>query len=192
MRSGTAAAACFWVVVVVSGQRRKSVRNAVSPAGMGSDIPVRVPLDVLLVKCATLAAGGRFLLCFRRQYSVRAAETAPKMAPGKKPARTAPVGKDGQVVFWVPVRTAGSLVFVFVAASALEEDRDWDFLEVLDSGGVVGMTTRESDSKASSVVVGVVDVANVVGDSDFVVESEDDVVEAAVEEVLLFNAQSPP
>lgn len=126
------------------------------------------------------------------------------MAPGKKPARTAPVGKDGQVVSCASVRTAGSLVFVFVfvAARTLEEDWDWDFLEVIDSGGVVGMTTRESDSEASSVVVGVADVANVVGDSSVaVVVDEDDVVEAAedsedvaeeAEEVLLFSAQSPP
>lgn len=80
--------------------------------GIGSEIPTTVPLEVRSVKCAALADGGRFARRRRRQYIISAVRTAPKTAPGKKPARMAPVGKDGQLwlseaVMEVPARALG-------------------------------------------------------------------------------------
>ena len=114
------------------------------------------------------------------------------MAPGKKPARMAGVGKEGQLFDFDRV-----LVSARVLALGLEEEDSC--LEVLDSGAAVGMTAAVSDvDEASSVagagIVGVVDalveVLNVeveeeVGDED---EAEDD------EEEVLSNTQAllPP
>lgn len=172
-------------------QARKSVLIAVSSDGIGSDIPSNVPFLVRFVNCATLAEGGRFCRRFRRQNGIRDARAAPKMAPGKKPARMAGVGKEGQLFDFDSVLVSGRALGL-----GLEED---SCLEVLDSGAAVGMTAMVSDvDDASSVavvadVVGVVDalvdVLNVdVGEVDDEDEAEDD------EEELLSNTQAllPP
>ena len=100
------------LLLLLPRRSKKSVRRAVSLDGIGSEIPVTVPLEVRSVKCVTLADGGRFALRRRRQYIISAVRTAPKTAPGKKPARMAPVGKDGQLwsseaVIEVPARALG-------------------------------------------------------------------------------------
>lgn len=163
-----------------------------SSDGIGSDIPINVPFLVRSVNCATLAEGGRFCRRLRRQYGIKNARAAPKMAPGKNPARMAGVGKEGQLFDF-----DRALVSARVLALGLE--KEVSCLEVLDSGAAVGMTAAVSDvDEASSVagadIVGVVDalveVLNVeveeeVGDED---EAEDD------EEEVLSNTQAllPP
>lgn len=179
-------------------QARKSVRIAVSSDGIGSDIPSNVPFLVRSVNCATFAEAGRFCRRFRRQYGIRNARAAPKMAPGKKPARMADVGKEEQLFdfdrVFVPGRALGL---------GLEEE---DFcLEVLVSGAAVGTMAMVSDVDDTSSVAAIAVVAvvsNVVGVVDTLVnvlnvdveevndedEAEDD------EEELLSNTQAllPP
>jgi hypothetical protein len=77
--------------------RRKSVRKELSSEGIGSDMPISVPVDLRKVFCATFSPGGGLLCRCRRMPTVmRRAATAPNMAPGKKPARIALVGNEGQ------------------------------------------------------------------------------------------------
>jgi hypothetical protein len=75
---------------------RKSVRQALSSEGMGSEIPISVPVDVRFVFWATRTDAGRCLALYcRMQRARRRASAAPQTAPGKKPATTAPVGNEG-------------------------------------------------------------------------------------------------
>jgi hypothetical protein len=79
-------------------RRRKSVRKELSSEGMGSEMPIRVPVDLRNVFWATFSPGGRLCRwCLRMQTMRRSAATAPKTVPGKKPARTALVGKVGHL-----------------------------------------------------------------------------------------------
>ncbi|ODM23702.1 hypothetical protein SI65_01291 [Aspergillus cristatus] len=109
------------------------------------------------------------------------------MAPGKKPARMAEIGKEGQLFDFDRVLVPGRAL-----ALGLEED---SCSEVLDSGAAVGMTAIVSDvDDASSVAVAdvvdaLVEVLNV--DVEEEVGDEDD---AEDEEEVLSNTQAllPP
>lgn len=168
-------------------QARKSVLIAVSSDGIGSDIPSNVPFLVRSVNCATLAEGGRLCRRFRRQCGIRNARAAPKMAPGKKPARMAGVGKEGQLFDFDRVLVSGRTLGL-----GLEEEDSC--LEVLDSGAAVGMTAMVSDVEDASSVA----VADVVEAVDALVEvlnvdvedEVDDGDEAEDDEEVLSNTQA--
>lgn len=73
------------------------MRKELSSEGMGSDMPISVPVDLRNVLWWTFSPGGSlFLRCLRIQTVRIKAATAPNTEPGKKPARTALVGKAGQ------------------------------------------------------------------------------------------------
>lgn len=73
------------------------MRKELSSDGMGSDMPISVPVDLRNVLLWSFSPGGSlFLRCLRIQTVSIKAATAPKTEPGKKPARTAFVGKAGQ------------------------------------------------------------------------------------------------
>lgn len=179
----------FAWLLFVSGlwQARKSVLIAVSSDGIGSDIPINVPFLVRSVNCATLAEGGRFCRRLRRQYGIRDAKAAPKMAPGKKPARMAEVGKEGQLFDFDRVLVPGRVL-------ALELEEEDSCLEVLDSGAAVGMTAIMSDvdDTSSVVVADVVDALLEVLSVD--VEEVGDEDDAEDEKEVLSNTQAllPP
>lgn len=183
--------ALFDLLLLMLGlwQARKSVRIAVSSEGIGSDIPSNVPFLVRSVNCATFADGGRFCRRFRRQYGVRNARAAPKMAPGKKPARMAGVGKEEQLLDFDRVLVSGRALGLGL------EDED-SCLEVSDSGAAVGITAMESDVDDTSSDAVVADVAGgvcVVCVVDALVDVEEVDVEDDEEE-LLSNTQAllPP
>lgn len=133
--------------------RRKSERKELSSDGMGSDIPIRVPVELRNVFRATLSPGGSlFLRCLRIQTAMRRAATAPNTAPGKNPAITALVGKAEQL----PSSAAEYCESVGVGVMTLEES-------------VVGEPIAESglDSVADSIEVSV-EVPDKVAVEDFV------------------------
>ncbi|BCR83946.1 uncharacterized protein ACHE_11348S [Aspergillus chevalieri] len=109
------------------------------------------------------------------------------MAPGKKPARMAEVGKEGQLFDFDRVLVPGRVL-------ALELEEEDSCLEVLDSGAAVGMTAIMSDvdDTSSVVVADVVDALLEVLSVD--VEEVGDEDDAEDEKEVLSNTQAllPP
>ena len=117
---------------------------------MGLEIPIRVPLEDRCVCCATFSDTGRCRCCQRRKKIIpRAASTAPKIAPGKKPASTALLGYEGHLAARAAVvelpseeREADTLGFVGdttvgTAWSVVEEASDVVGAVCLDDADVV-------------------------------------------------------
>lgn len=82
------------------GRRRKSVRYDASSEAMGLEMPRTAPEEERWdqrIPLLGMFLGSWFSCCFlrarrRRHVVIRRARTAPKTAPGKKPAATAPLG----------------------------------------------------------------------------------------------------
>ena len=83
------------------GRKRKSVRYELSSEAIGLEIPSIAPDEERWDQCnpdfGSWLCISLFCCRCRKQVDTRSARTAPKSAPGKKPATTALLGNDGHV-----------------------------------------------------------------------------------------------
>jgi hypothetical protein len=133
---------------------------------MGSEIPMSVPLDVLWVCCAIFTDGGRLFFRLLMRNIASSARTAPKAAPGKKPAMIAFVGKEGH-----------ALAIAAAVPWQLEAALEADGSAGSDAVMMVGWTPLVEDAVSVTfedavAVVGAVDVVDVVDSVEAVVEAE--------------------
>ena len=176
------------------GHRRKSVRYEVSSWGMGFDMHNLAPeeerwdqLGPFLPSCISHSS----FRARRKQKVIKRAATAPRTAPGKKPAARAPAGKEGQEV------DSAEHVVEFVDFSD-----EGDGTGVIVSWGIVEVVPVVDDGDGTGVivaweiveVVAVVDEESVLAeeletDDDVVVIEELDKASVAVVEVFWFREQ---
>ena len=155
------------------GLRRKSVRYEVSSWGMGFDMHNLAPeeerwdqLGPFLPSCISHSS----FRARRKQKVIKRAATAPRTAPGKKPAAIAPAGKEGHEVD----SAAHAVEFV-------------DFSDEGDGTGVIvawGVVELVAVVDEETVLVEELDT-----DDAFVLVEELDTVSVAVVDVFWFREQ---